>query len=91
MTRAKTLVTICQIEWSRSLEYARWCLPKNRCGGKHQLDGTHTIRLHRRFNLPRLGCAVRVKAVTRCKDGVGLHNLYDHYALNFKLIANNTK
>ena len=22
MTRAKTLVTICQIEWSRSLEYA---------------------------------------------------------------------
>lgn len=24
MTRAKLLVTICQIEWSRSLEYAGW-------------------------------------------------------------------
>ena len=35
MTRAKTLVTICQIEWSRSLEYApmkRWGTPADVAG-----------------------------------------------------------
>lgn len=30
MTRAKTLVTICQIEWSRSLEYAVCCMDYNK-------------------------------------------------------------
>ena len=42
----------------------------------------HTISLHRRFNLRRLGCAVRVKEVTRCQDGMRLYNFHDHHALN---------
>ena len=42
MTRAKTLVTICQIEWSRSLEYA---VPSNSLSqindspSRYKLDG----------------------------------------------------
>ena len=46
----------------------------------------HTISLHRRFNLRRLGCAVRVKEVTRCQDGMRLHSFHDHHALNVEFV-----
>ena len=56
MTRAKTLVTICQIEWSRSLEYAD--LPLNELRHVHITDfrdsqlarGLHANSVRRHIN-----------------------------------------
>jgi hypothetical protein len=78
MTRAKLLVTICQIGWSRSLEYAR-------CGLQNSVVAEND-RKERRWAFMRLLNAFGFENLKRILHQILAMNLYMQHSLSGDVI-----
>ena len=76
MTRAKLLVTICQIEWSRSLEYA-FTTSNKKPKGKERLEEIKFLK-----GFMRLQDTALIGNITRAKSKQGAALRYQKRAVN---------